>query len=385
MIPYGRQSISEADIAAVVEVLRGDWITQGPAVPRFEAAVATYCGSLYGVAVSHGTAALHLACWALGLGPGDVLWTSPNTFVASANCALYCGAEVDFVDIDPHTYNLSVDSLEQKLQQAQRWGKLPRVVLAVHFAGQPCDMQGIARLSDKYGFRVIEDASHAFGASYQGEKIGACRYSDLTTFSFHPVKIFTTGEGGMVTTNDKSLAQRLSLLRQHGLQRSAEPPERDGQGGWFYEQIDLGYNYRLTDIQAALGLSQLRRVDEFVRKRRALAARYDKLLASMPLVLPFQAPSTESSWHLYTIRIDGEETSLKRLDVYNAMRQQGIGVNVHYIPVHTQPYYRARGFKPGDFPQAEKYYESALTLPIHPGLSDAEQDKVVQALGHVLL
>lgn len=384
MIPYGRQDVSEEDIREVVDVLRSDWITQGPAVENFEAAVAAYCNVPYAVAVSSGTAALHLACRALGLGPGDILWTSTNTFVASANCALYCGASVDFVDIDPRTYALSVESLETKLRDAQRRGALPKVVVPVHFAGQSCQMSEIRTLSEQYGFKIIEDAAHAIGGSYRNERIGNCKFSDLTVFSFHPVKVITTGEGGMVVTRDRLLYQQLMLLRSHGVTRDANGMTRKPEGSWYYEQVDLGYNYRITDIQAALGVSQMRRIEAFVRRRRELAQRYDRALQQLPVICPWQHPDVASAYHLYPIRIDPTRCQSSRARVFGAMRAAGIGVNVHYIPVHTQPYYQRLGFRPGTFPQAEKYYEQCMSLPLFATLSEADQDRVIRSLGEAL-
>ena len=393
MIPYGRQDISAEDIDAVTEVLRSDWLTQGQAGPRFEHAMADYCGVRSAIAVSNATAALHVACLALDLGPGDYLWTSPNTFVASANCALYCGASVDFVDIDPRTYNLSVAALAEKLAIAETRGRLPKIVVPVHFAGQSCEMRQIRSLADRYGFRIIEDASHAVGAEYGDRKVGACALSDIAVFSFHPVKIITTGEGGMALTGDPMLAERLSNLRTHGIVRNAPPPSQEHDtrrlneeryGPWFYEQIDLGFNYRMTDIQAALGASQLTRLDGFVARRRELAARYDTLLAKLPLTRPWQHPDTRSAWHLYVIRLRRNEIEFSRRQVFDALRAAGIGVNVHYIPVHTQPYYRRLGFAPGMFPEAESYYEDAITLPLFSKMTDAEQDTVVAALEEIL-
>jgi UDP-4-amino-4,6-dideoxy-N-acetyl-beta-L-altrosamine transaminase len=373
MIPYGRQDISQTDIDAVVKVLRSDWITQGPTIPRFEQAVANYCDSQYAVAVSNATAALHLACRAIGLGVGDRLWTSPNTFVASANCGLYCGAEVDFVDIDPKTYNISIEALRTKLEQAEKFGKLPKVLIPVHFAGQPCEMAAIAELAKQYGFYVIEDASHAIGGEYKGKKIGSCSYSDMTVFSFHPVKIITTGEGGMVVTNNEELFEKVSLLRTHGIIR--EP----SQGAWYYQQVDLGYNYRMTDIQAALGLSQMQRLDSFINQRHELVKIYNKSLQDLDLQLPWQHPDSYSAWHLYVIRLN------ERRQVFASLREAGIGVNVHYIPVHTQPYYQQMGFKFGDFPEAEKYYSEAISLPIYPLLNEVQQNKIISDLKKALL
>jgi len=369
-IPYGRQDVDADDIAAVVAALQSDWLTTGPAVARFESAVASRCGAAHGVAVANGTVALHLACRALGLGPGDTLWTSPNTFVASANCARYCGADVDFVDIDPKTYNMDVGLLEKKLKR----GKKPKIVIPVHFAGQPCDMQAIGALAKKYRFAVIEDASHAVGADYRGGPVGDCRWSDIVSFSFHPVKIVTSAEGGMLLTQRKELARRMSRLRHHGLNR--ETPK--GKGGWYYEQDDLGYNYRLTDLQSALGASQMQRLDAFLARRRELAARYDRLLAALPLERPWQSPDGVSAWHLYVVRVKN------RRQVFDAMRAAGIEVAVHYIPVHLHPYYRRLGFKPGDFPAAERYYAEALSLPMFPRMTDADQDRVVAELTKAL-
>jgi UDP-4-amino-4,6-dideoxy-N-acetyl-beta-L-altrosamine transaminase len=387
VIPYGRQSISDEDVAAVERVLRSDWITQGPAIMQFERSLADYTGARHGLAVSNATAGLHLACMALGVGKGDLVWTSPNTFLASANCALYCGADVDFVDIDPGTYNLCVDKLEAKLRAAQAAGRLPKVLIPVHFAGQSCDMRAIHALARQYGFHIIEDASHAVGADYEGGKVGNCRYSDITVFSFHPVKILTTGEGGMLLSNDDALHRQLGLLRSHGMVRDPADLEDHGQGAWYYEQHTLGYNYRITDIQAALGLSQLGRLDAFVARRRAIAARYTTLLADLPVTTPFQAAYGESAWHLYPVWIqpgaDGD-VAARRKAVFASMREQGIGVNVHYIPVPTQPYYRKLGFAPGQFPAAERYYAGAISLPMYFSLSDAEQEQVVDALRRAL-
>jgi len=380
MIPYGRQDITEDDIDAVVAVLRSDFITQGPVVPRFEEAVAAKVGAKHAIAVNSGTSALHIACRALELGTGDVLWTSPITFVASANCGLYCGADVDFVDIDPRTYNLSPVTLEQKLAHAESKGRLPALVVAVHFCGQPCEMDRIFELSESYGFRIIEDASHALGARYRGEPVGSCRYSDITVFSFHPVKIITTGEGGMAVTNDDHLARRMSLVRTHGITRDPDRMTQRPDGPWYYQQIDLGYNYRMTDIHAALGISQLGRLDEYVSRRRELAARYRALLADLPVITPHQHPDTESSWHLYVIRLDREKIPSTHREVFESLRDQGIGVNLHYIPVHTQPWYQQMGFQHGDFPEAEAYYSEAISLPMYPTLTSDQQDMVVEAL-----
>jgi UDP-4-amino-4,6-dideoxy-N-acetyl-beta-L-altrosamine transaminase len=387
VIPYGRQSISDDDVAAVERVLRSDWITQGPAITQFERGMAEYTGARHGLAVANATAALHLACLALGVGKGDLVWTSPNTFLASANCALYCGADVDFVDIDPRTYNLCVDKLEAKLRAAQAAGRLPKVLIPVHFAGQSCDMRAIHALAQQYGFRIIEDASHAVGADYAGGKVGNCRYSDITVFSFHPVKILTTGEGGMLLSNDDALHRQLGLLRSHGMVRDPADLEDHGQGAWYYEQHALGFNYRITDLQAALGLSQLGRLDAFVARRRAIAARYTTLLADLPVTTPFQAAYGESAWHLYPVWIQPDadgDVATRRKAVFASLREQGIGVNVHYIPVPNQPYYQRLGFKPGQFPQAERYYSGAISLPMYYSLTDAEQDQVVEAVRKAL-
>lgn len=384
MIPYGRQEISEADVAAVVEVLRSDWLTQGPAVPRFEEAVASRCGAKHAVAVNSGTSALHIACMALDLGPGDWLWTSPITFVASANCALYCGASVDFVDIDPGTGNMSAEALEAKLAGAASRGKLPKIVVPVHFGGQPCDMKRIGELSSKYGFRVIEDASHAVGASYQGEPVGKCVHSDVAVFSFHPVKIMTTAEGGMALTNEPSIAERMARLRTHGITRDAAHMTRPPDGAWYYQQVELGYNYRMTDMQAALGGRQLERLDGFISSRERLADRYDDALRGLPIVTLKRGPDRRSSWHLYVIRVPERPGLPGRKKVFDKLRASGIGVNVHYIPVHLQPYYERFGFRPGDFPVAERFYAEAITLPLFQALSAADQDKVVRALAEAI-
>lgn len=384
IIPYGKQWLNEEDISAVVNVLRSDWLTQGPYVEEFEKAVAEYCGARYALAVSNGTAALHVACLAAGLGKGDILWTSPNTFVASANCALYCGARPDFIDINPVTYNMSIEALTDRLREAAKKRRLPKVVIPVHFAGQSCEMEAIHSLSNKYKFVIIEDASHAIGGAYKGLKVGSCSFSDMTVFSFHPVKIITTGEGGMVLTNSETLYQRLIRLRTHGITRDAHFMEDEPEGPWYYQQIEVGMNYRLTDIQAALGLSQLRRIDRFVSRRRELARRYDDALSRLPLVLPKEQPDTFSTFHLYVIRLKMDQVRKVRRGIFDALRNRGIGVNVHYIPVHTQPVYRKLGFSKGQFPEAEKYYEEALTLPLYPAMTDGDQDRVIKALQEVL-
>jgi UDP-4-amino-4,6-dideoxy-N-acetyl-beta-L-altrosamine transaminase len=381
-IPYGRQTISDQDIQAVVDVLRSDWLTQGPYVERFEQAVADYCGARHAVAVNSATSALHIASLAAGLGEGDVLWTSPNTFVASANCAIFCGASVDFVDINPHTYNLSVACLEEKLKLAEKKGQLPKVVIPVHFAGQSCDMAAIAKLGREYGFTIIEDASHAIGGKYQGESIGNCLHSDMTVFSFHPVKIITTGEGGMVLTNRKDLYDRLVLLRSHGITRDPALMQGENHGPWFYQQIDIGFNYRMTDIHAALGCSQLTRLDLFVARRHELAQRYNMALSNLPLTLPWQHPDGNSAYHLYVIRLHLDEIQLGKKVIFERLRKAGIGVNVHYIPVHFQPYYKRFGFGTGDFPESEQYYKEAVSLPLFAGMTEMQQDRVVSELIH---
>ncbi|RME27669.1 MAG: UDP-4-amino-4,6-dideoxy-N-acetyl-beta-L-altrosamine transaminase [Candidatus Zixiibacteriota bacterium] len=384
MIPYGRQEITQADIDAVVETLRSDFLTQGPQVPAFEQAVADYCRATHAVAVNSGTSALHLACKALDLKPGGLLWTTPITFVASANCALYCGADVDFVDIDPATGNMSIEALQTKLEQADKAGRLPNIVVPVHFAGLPCDMASIAALSSRYGFRVIEDACHAIGARYSTGPVGNCRFSDITIFSFHPVKLVTTAEGGMAVTNDSRLADRMRLLRSHGITRNPDQMSRTPDGPWYYEQIDLGFNYRLTDIQAALGQSQLHRLDDYILRRHELAMRYDQHIAHLPLRPLGRQIDGRSALHLYVVRLDTTESPLSRGQLFDRLREAGIGVNVHYIPVHTQPHYQEMGFQPGDFPKAERYYREALTLPLSPGLTEAQQDTVIQALTRAL-
>lgn len=375
MIPYGRQEITAADLEAVAEVLRSDFLTQGPVVPMFEEQLAAYCGASHAVASSNATASLYLACRALGLGPNDRLWTSPNTFVASANVALLCGAEVDFVDIDPATYNMSVEALASKLEQAKRESRLPKIVLPVHFAGQSCDMQAIAELAQHYGFRIVEDASHAIGGSYLNAKVGNCRFSDVAVFSFHPVKIITTGEGGIATTNDSELAYRMALLRSHGITRDDSRMQGDSEGPWYYQQLDIGFNFRLTEIQAALGLSQLKRLDAYVARRHEIAQQYDRRLASLPIIKPYQCPKARSSYHLYPIQVEAN-----RSRIFKQLREAGIGVNVHYIPVPAQPYYQHLGFRASDCPNAVKYYEHAISLPMFPTLTEEQQEKVCRCL-----
>ncbi|NDY73269.1 UDP-4-amino-4,6-dideoxy-N-acetyl-beta-L-altrosamine transaminase [Desulfobacter hydrogenophilus] len=384
MIPYGRQHITQADIDAVVDVLQSDFLTQGPKVPAFERAVADRIGAKYAVAVNAGTSALHVACLALGLGPGDILWTSPITFVASANCALYCGARVDFVDIDPHTYTMCPKALEKKLEQAKKENRLPKIVVPVHLCGQSCNMKAIFDLSQKYGFKIIEDACHALGAEYKGSPVGNCRYSDITVFSFHPVKIITTGEGGMNTTNDADLASHMSRLCSHGITRDPDLMTHPPDGSWYYQQIDLGFNYRMTDIQAALGLSQLEKLDKFIARRRAIAKRYNQLLEKFPVITPWQDPDGVSAWHLYVIRLQLDKIRQTHQQVFVALREKGIGVNLHYIPVYQQPYYKQMNFHSGLCPQAEQYYSEAISIPIYPDLTEMQQNKIVTELQQTL-
>lgn len=384
MIPYGRQDINQHDIDAVVDVLQSDFLTQGEQVPAFEQSVMQACDAEHAVAVNSATSALHIACLALGLGKGDWLWTTPNTFVASANCGLYCGAQIDFVDIDPRTYNLCAVALENKLIAAKKVGKLPKVVIPVHFSGQPCDMQAIHTLSQRYNFKIIEDASHAIGGRYQGEPIGNGRYSDITVFSFHPVKIVTTAEGGMALTNDKELVDKMRLLRSHGITRD-EHLMTHSDGPWYYEQVALGLNYRMTDIQAALGVSQMQRLHPFIARRHELATRYNQLLQDLPITMPWQHADSYSGMHLYIIRLQLDNISKTHLEVFQGLRDAGILVNVHYIPVHLQPYFKDKfGFKDGDFPHAEQYYSEAISLPMYPTLTNVQQDTVVSTLRALL-
>jgi UDP-4-amino-4,6-dideoxy-N-acetyl-beta-L-altrosamine transaminase len=380
-IPYGRQDITDADIDAVVEVLRSDWLTQGPKVTEFETAVARTCGARHAVAVNSATSALHIACLALGLVEGDWLWTSANTFVASANCARYCGAHVDFVDIDPRTYNMSVLALEAKLKQAEQRGTLPKIVIPVHFAGQSCEMEQISHLSNKYGFAIIEDAAHAIGGTYRGEPVGSCRYSDITVFSFHPVKIITTGEGGMALTNNQNLAHRMTRLRSHGITRDPRQMTQKPHGPWYYQQIELGFNYRMTDMQAALGLSQLQRLDGMVARRRELAQRYTQALSVLPIQLPSIREECDSSWHLYVICLQQDMINKKRSDIFAAMQEMGIGVQVHYIPVQSHSFLN---YSQVCCNNADQYYQSAITLPLFSALTELQQDRVVSSLKEIL-
>jgi UDP-4-amino-4,6-dideoxy-N-acetyl-beta-L-altrosamine transaminase len=384
MIPYGRQTISDEDIQAVVHVLKSDYLTQGPAVPAFEQAVCHYVNSKHAVAVNSGTSALHIACFALGLGEGDWLWTSPNTFVASANCGLYCGAQVDFIDIDPQTYNICPNKLEEKLIDAKANNKLPKIVIPVHFAGQSCDMERIHALSQKYGFNIIEDASHAIGGEYKNQPIGGCQYSDITVFSFHPVKIITSGEGGMSTTNSKDLARKMEMLRSHGITRDPAEMNKEADGDWYYQQVTLGFNYRMTDMQAALGSSQMTRLKNFIDNRHELAQRYDEKLIQLPIITPLQHSDSFSSYHLYPILIEPDKVKKTKKQIFSELRDRGVGVNLHYIPVHTQPYYQSLGFKLGDYPVAEAYYNSAITIPLFYGMTHQQQDYIVDQLKRVL-
>ena len=384
MIPYGRQDITQADIDAVMQVLSSDFLTQGPMVPRFEAGVADKVNANFGVAVNSATSALHIACLALGLGKGDWLWTSPITFVASANCGLYCGAQIDFVDIDPSTYNLCPKALEEKLIKAEKNGLLPKVVVPVHMCGQPCDMEAIYNLSKRFGFRIIEDASHAIGGKYQGASTGNCQYSDISVFSFHPVKIVTTAEGGMAVTNCKKLSEKMKLLRSHGITREKTLMTKVPEGSWYYQQIELGFNYRMTDLQAALGLSQIERLDQYISKRYAIANAYDEAFASLPLSTPFRNKDAFSSFHLYVVRLSLDEINLSHKDVFEAFRARGIGVNLHYIPVHLHPFYQQMGFKEGQFPVSEQYYREAISLPMFPTISGPQQSEVINIVHDVL-
>ena len=380
MIPYGRQNISDEDIDSVIEVLKSDFLTQGPKVPEFENAIAKYTGSKGAVAVNSATSALHIACLALGLGKGDILWTTPITFVASANCALYCGAEVNFIDIDPLTYNLSVSALEEKLIESEKMGRLPKVVVPVHLCGQSCDMESIYELSKKYNFKIIEDASHAIGGKYKGDIIGSCKFSDITVFSFHPVKIITSAEGGVAVTNNAELKESMELLRSHGVSRNPELLVGESDGDWYYQQLTLGFNYRMTELQAALGLSQMKRLDVFVEKRHKIANRYLSELQNLDIVLPHQNDDCYSSFHLFPIRVKAE----KRKYIFDELRKNEIGVNVHYIPVHTQPFYRDMACDYGCLEEAEKYYSECISLPLYPDLTAEDQDYIISTLKKLL-
>jgi UDP-4-amino-4,6-dideoxy-N-acetyl-beta-L-altrosamine transaminase/dTDP-4-dehydrorhamnose reductase len=378
VIPYGRQNISDEDIKSVMNVLKSDYLTQGPEVPNFEKAITNYTNSKFGVAVNSATSALHISCIALGLSKNDILWTSPITFVASANCALYCGAKVDFVDIDSKTYNMSVDALSKKLEIAKKENKLPKIIIPVHLSGQSCEMEEIYKLSKIYGFKIIEDASHAIGAKYNNDPVGNCKYSDITVFSFHPVKIITSGEGGMCTTNCPELANLLCRLRSHGITRHQNEMTKKSDGPWYYQQLELGLNYRMTDIQAALGLSQLKRLDDFIIKRHQIVNKYNLAFKDKPIITPYQSPNNYSAFHLYIIRINNAGKGLTRLDLFNKLRSDGILVNIHYIPIYQQPYYQIIGYDSNDFLESEKYYEEAISLPIHTLLTVEEQDYVIE-------
>lgn len=384
-IPYGRQSITEEDIDAVVNVLKSDYLTQGPKVPEFEDTIKKHCNVEYALAMNSATSALHVACLALNVGKDDIVWTTPITFVASANCALYCGATVDFVDIDPRTYNLSIQSLEHKLEAAKQQDKLPKVVIPVHLCGQPCDMERIYQLSKKYGFSIIEDASHAIGGKYKNQPIGNCQYSDITIFSFHPVKIITTAEGGVATTKSEELAQKMDLLRSHGITRDSDLMTHEPDGSWYYQQITLGFNYRMTEMQAALGVSQIKRLNTITDKRHQLAKKYDSLLADLPVITPYQHSDGYSGLHLYVIRLKTNQIQKSHKEVFDELRSANIGVNLHYIPVHLQPYYQQNlGFKAGDFPEAELYYSQAISLPMYPDLTKEQQTYIANILGSIL-
>lgn len=386
MIPYGKQDITQQDIDSVVDVLKSDFLTQGPQVPLFEKKITEITQSKYAVAVNSATSALHLSCLALGLSKGDLVWTTPISFVATANCALYCGANVDFVDIDPDTYNLCANELEMKLAHAQQSKlPLPKIVIPVHLCGQPCEMDKIHALSNEYNFSIIEDASHAIGAKYKKHPIGNCKYSDITIFSFHPVKIITTAEGGIITTNNKQLSEKMCLLRSHGITREEELMTEPSHGAWYYQQIALGFNYRMTEMQAALGVSQLKRLIKFVDDRNRLAQRYDLKLAGLPVILPKQSENSYSAFHLYIIKLNLAAIKHTHKQVFDALRTKNIGVNLHYIPIHTQPYYQSLGFKPGQFPRAKTYYEQAISIPLYHQMTNEQQDTVIQALKDVLL
>ena len=384
MIPYGKQDINQADIDSVISVLKSDFLTQGPQVPLFEKIVSSYCDANFSVAVNSATSALHIACLALGLGKGDWLWTCPNSFVASANCGVYCGAKINFVDIDTRTYNMSVSELEKKLIHAKAENKLPKIVVPVHFSGQSCDMKKIHSLAVEYGFKIIEDASHAIGGKYIDKKIGSCQYSDITVFSFHPVKIITTAEGGLATTNSTLIAKKMQLYRSHGITRDKSDMTIKPDGSWYYQQVELGFNYRMTELQAALGISQMKRLDEFVAKRHILHKRYDLLLNNLPIIKPYQNKNIYSALHLYPIQIDKKNVSKDREQIFNELREAGLGVNVHYIPIHTQPYYLRLGFKEGDYPNSEDYYSNAISIPLFHSMTLEQQDEVVRVLKMVM-
>jgi UDP-4-amino-4,6-dideoxy-N-acetyl-beta-L-altrosamine transaminase len=384
MIPYGKQDINQADIDSVISVLKSDFLTQGPQVPLFEKIVSSYCDAKFSVAVNSATSALHIACLALGLGKGDWLWTCPNSFVASANCGLYCGAKINFVDIDPQTYNMSVEELEKKLIHAKVENKLPKIVIPVHFSGQSCDMKKIHSLSLEYGFKIIEDASHAIGGKYINKKIGSCQYSDITVFSFHPVKIITTAEGGLATTNSTLIAKKMQLYRSHGITRDKSDLKIKTDGSWHYQQVELGFNYRMTELQAALGINQMKRLDEFVARRHILQKRYDLLLKNLPIIKPYQNKNVYSAVHLYPIQINRKYVSKNREQIFNELREAGLGVNVHYIPIHTQPYYLQLGFKEGDYPNSEAYYSHAISIPLFSSMTLEQQDEVVSILKLVM-
>lgn len=383
MIPYGKQSISQADIDAVVDVLKSDWLTQGPKVPEFEQAIANYCDASFACATNSATSALHIACLALNVGEGDIVWTSPISFVASANCALYCGAKVDFVDIDLATGNMSMSALKKKLQEAEKTNSTPKAIIPVHLAGQSCDMQTIAELANKYSFKVIEDASHAIGARYKNKPVGSCIYSDITIFSFHPVKIITSAEGGMAVTNNENIANRLKRLRSHGITNNPEEMTEPSHGPWYYQQIELGFNYRMTDLQAALGLSQLKQLNQFVSNRNKIAEFYNSALSNLPVKHLTQSQYSYSSYHLYIVRLL-DSTSKKHKSVFCKLREQGITCHLHYIPIHLQPFYQKMGFRKGDYPNAEAYYQQAITIPLFANMTSTEQNHVITILSNTL-
>ena len=381
IIPYGRQDVTQDDIDAVVNVLNSDFLTQGPCVPKFEKKISEYCGAKYAVATNSSTSSLHLACLALDLTNGDWLWTSSITFVASANCGLYCGAKVDFVDIDPITYNLCPKALKKKLIKAKKLGILPKIIVPVHLSGQSCDMKAIHELSLEYGFKIIEDASHAIGGKYLNKPIGNCEYSDIAVFSFHPVKIITTGEGGIALTNNSELSDSMSLLHSHGITKDFKKMTHEPDGEWYYQQINLGFNYRMTDIQAALGISQLDRLDNYISRRHKLATRYNNFLKDLPLVTPYQHNDTYSSFHLYIIRLKDEK---KHKKVFEYLRYKGVLVNLHYIPVHTHPYYRQTNVEFTDLNHSEQYYKDAISLPLYPTMTEQQQEFVISSLREAL-